>query len=122
MYTANELMFPPELISQLRDMRGPDWQCLVDRIAVLPDTHEEKLAFVLMMIQLNGCLECETDSFRAMRGCDQCAIQTLRRYKGPDADLLKIYQQALAQVRGFDQKQVVRSPERPHILRIPVIG
>jgi hypothetical protein len=120
MYTANELMFPPEQIAQLRDMRGPDWQCLVDRVANLPDTHEEKLAFLLMMIRINGCIDCETDSFRAMRGCDQCAIQTLRRYKGSDADLLKLYQQALSQVQEFD-RLVVRLEDKPQILKMSVI-
>jgi hypothetical protein len=43
-------------------------------------------------------MECETDSYRAMRGCAMCAMQTLRRYKGTDQDLLTRYNQALAEV------------------------
>jgi hypothetical protein len=98
MYATNELMFPPRVIPTLRDLRGPDWRRLVDRVAGLPEEHPESLAFTLMMIRLDGCLECETDSYRAMRGCAMCAMQTLRRYKGSDRDLLTRYNQALAEI------------------------
>ena len=91
MYTKNELMFPPAVIPQLRDQRGPEWQKLVDRVLTLDEDDPEVLAFVLMMIRLDGCMECETDSYRAMRGCNNCATQTLRRLKTPDRDLLKLY-------------------------------
>jgi hypothetical protein len=101
MYTTNELMFPHKAIATLRNMRGPQWQALIERILGLPETHEETLAFMLMMIRLNGCMECETDSYRAMRGCDACAIQTLRRYKGSDEDLLGHFRQALADIRDY---------------------
>ena len=98
MYATNELMFPPRVIPSLREMRGPDWRQLVDRVVRLPEEHPESLAFTLMMIRLDGCLECETDSYRAMRGCAMCAMQTLRRYKGTDQDLLTRYNQALTDV------------------------
>lgn len=101
MYTNNELLFPNYVIPVLRDMRGPEWRDLVDRVIPLEDTHPEKLAFVLMMIRLNGCLDCETDSYRALRGCAMCATQTLRRYKGPDRELLDAYAKALEDVEEF---------------------
>jgi hypothetical protein len=101
MYTRNELMFPPNVIPQLRDQRGPDWQKLVDRVLTLEEDHPEVLAFVLMMIRLDGCMECETDSYRAMRGCNNCAIQTLRRNKATDRELLKQYKTALKDVEVF---------------------
>ncbi len=101
MYTKNELLFPTYLIPLVRDMRGAEWQDLIDRIAPLPEAHEEKLAFLLMMVRLNGCMECETDSYRAMRGCGLCVAQTLRRYKGPDRDLLRVYKQALEDIRRY---------------------
>jgi hypothetical protein len=98
MYTKNELMFPHHVIPMLRNLRGPEWRSLVDRVLAVPENDEQSLAFVLMMVRLNGCMACETDSYRAMRGCDACAIQTLRRYKGPDRELLRAYQQALEDV------------------------
>lgn len=107
MYTKNELMFPPSVIPQLRDQRGPEWQKLVDHVQTLDDDHPEMLAFVLLMIRLDGCMECETDSYRAMRGCNNCAIQTLRRLKVTDRDLLKQYKSALKDVEAF---MLIRQP------------
>ena len=99
MYTQNEILFPHTAIRHLRDARGDEWQALVDEILALPETHENTLAFMLMMIDINGCLECETDSYRAMRGCNLCAQQTLRRYKGTDASLIEKFEFALQRVR-----------------------
>jgi len=104
MYTKNELMFPHYVIPSLRDLRGPDWQNLVDSVLAVPESDEQSLAFMLMMVRLNGCMACETDSYRAMRGCSACAIQTLRRYKGSDRELLRAYQQALDDVRKYAAK------------------
>jgi hypothetical protein len=100
MYADNELLFPPHVIPQLRHLRGVVWRDLVDRVASLPDDDPESLAFSLLMIRLDGCLSCETDSFRAMRGCAACSHQVLHRYKGPDADLVKRYQRCQDEVRA----------------------
>jgi hypothetical protein len=99
MYADNELLFPPYIIAKLREAGGDGWRDLVDRISCLPDDHEESLALSLMMIRLDGCLNCETDSYRAMRGCLPCALQSLRRFKGPDEELLSRFNQALRDVR-----------------------
>lgn len=104
MYAQNDIIFPHRAIPVLRKMRGAEWHALVDHVLSLPESHEETLAFMLMMIHLNGCIECETDSYRAMRGCDMCAIQTLRRYKGSDKDLLEKFNEALTAVRDYQQK------------------
>ena len=101
MYADNALLFPHSAIPTLRKARGPQWEALVKRIEQLPERHEETLAFMLMMIRLNGCMGCETDSYRAMRGCDACAQQTLRRYKGSDEQLLELFEQALEDIRVF---------------------
>ncbi len=101
MYTTNELLFPHDAIASLRRLRGPKWRELVERVLKLPETHEETLAFMLMMIRLNGCMGCETDSYRAMRGCPACALQTLRRFKGQDEELVSSFDQALADIRAF---------------------
>lgn len=101
MYANNELLFPHYVIPSLKSLRGPKWQALVERVALLSEFHDETLAFMLMMIRLNGCLPCETDSFRAMRGCAACAHQTLRRYKGSDDELIAAFDHALAEVRTY---------------------
>lgn len=114
MYTQNELLYPHYVTVQVRDERGPEWRILVDRVLSLPEAHEEVLAFCLMMVRLNGCMACETDSYRAMRGCLACTSQTLRRYKGPDHDLIRVYNQALEDIRQrLDEMKPV--PEVPLI-------
>ncbi len=93
-HTKAELLFPAHLISSLRDLRGDDWRALVDRVAALPETHPDSLAFVLMMIELDGCLKCNSNNYKFLRGCYLCATQTVQSYKGPDAELLEIYTRA----------------------------
>lgn len=107
MYAENALFFPRHIIPSLRGLRGEQWANLVDHVAKLPDTHEDVLAFMLMMVRLDGCMCCETDSYRAMRGCGACAHQTLRRFKGTDDDLMEMFAGALSEVQAFFQKQVV---------------
>ena len=105
MYTNNEILFPNYVIPMMRDMRGPLWRDLVDRVIDLEDDHPEKLALVMTMIRFNGCMECETDSYRAMRGCVLCTAQMLRRYKGKDEELLEMYYQSLADVAAWVEEQ-----------------
>jgi hypothetical protein len=104
MYTSNDILFPRHVIPTLKYLRGAVWSALVERVSALPETHEETLAFMLMMIRLNGCLSCETDSYRAMRGCAACAQQTLRRFKGEDSELVELFDKALKDVRAFALK------------------
>lgn len=101
MYTNNELLFPPQTVPMIRNSRGEEWQGLVDRVRQLPQDHPESLAFSLAMIRLNGCIYCETDSYRAMRGCTPCTEQTLRRYKGPDRDILAYYEKAMEDIQLY---------------------
>lgn len=101
MYTANHIFFPSEAIITLKNLRGESWAKLIDDICALPETHESTLALMLLMIRLNGCMTCETDSFRAMKGCAACAGQTLRRFKGDDVELMTLYHQALRDVQKF---------------------
>jgi hypothetical protein len=89
-----ELLFPAHLISSLRDLRGEEWQTLVDRVAALPDTHPDSLAFVLMMIELDGCLRCNSNNYKFLRGCFLCATQTVQSFKGSDEELLALYHKA----------------------------
>jgi hypothetical protein len=101
MYAENEILFPPHVIPRLRRIRGERWRQLVDRVASLPQDHPETLAFSLMMIRLDGCLACETDSFRAMKGCTACALQVLHRHKGSDVELLQRFRKALQDVEAY---------------------
>jgi len=65
--TDTEMLFPTRVIPALKTLRGPAWKQLVETVAAVPDGHEATLAFGLVMIRLNGCLTCHSDSYRAMR-------------------------------------------------------
>jgi hypothetical protein len=99
----SEILFPPSLIPSLGNAAGPGWRGLVERVKGLDETHPESLALSLTMIRLNGCLECETDSYRALRGCSSCTIQTVRRYRKDDRELVKLYKAALKDMLAYLQ-------------------
>lgn len=101
MYVNTEIMFPPKVIPTLREACGPELRGLVDRVTQLDETSPQTLAFSLMMIRLDGCLDCETDSFRAMRGCAACALQTVRRFRGNERELVRLYGSALKEVEAY---------------------
>lgn len=116
MYTNNDILFPHSAIPSLKGLRGKEWNALVEHILTLPENHEETLAFMLTMIRLNGCMSCETDSYRAMRGCAACTIQTLRRFKDDDSQLFALYEQALKEVRTFayqTETYTILMPSKP---------
>ena len=102
MYADNEILFPHYAIPALRNTRGRDWTQLIDRIAGKAETSVEVIALMSLMIELNGCLACETDSYRAMRGCTACAQQTLRRFKGSDRELIQMYDKWVARIRELE--------------------
>jgi len=89
-----DILFPPRAIPALRDLRGDEWRNLVDAVILCEAKDLDRLAFVLMMVQLGGCTTCQADSYRAMRGCTQCATQTIRRFRGSDQELMTCFQQA----------------------------
>jgi len=101
MYPKAELLFPPRLIPSPRDLRGPEWAALVERVTRLPETEPDSLAFSLMMIRLNGCVKCHEGSFKYMRGCQLCATQTVMQFKGSDEDLVVLYQRARRDIDAY---------------------
>lgn len=101
MYSDNEILFPHYAIPALRNTRGRAWMELIDGVSGKAETSTEVIALMAMMIELNGCLACETDSYRAMRGCTSCAQQTLRRFKGSDDELIGLYHDAVAKIRAL---------------------
>ncbi|MCY3833757.1 MAG: hypothetical protein OXG85_12120 [Chloroflexi bacterium] len=99
MYTDNEILFPHYAIPALRHARGSAWAELIESLAGKEETSLEVIALMYLMIELNGCLACETDSYRAMRGCAACAQQTLRRFKGSDEELIRLYEASVDKMR-----------------------
>lgn len=84
-----ELLFPLRVVPDLKKLRGHQWDELIDQVIQEDGERIRQKAFVLMMVRLGGCLTCNADSFRAMRGCTQCAQRTVRRIRETDEDLLR---------------------------------
>jgi hypothetical protein len=108
-----ELLFPPHLIPDLKDLRGDEWRHLVEYIAVLPETHPDTLAFCLMMIRLNSCLNCVSGSYRFMRGCELCSQQTIARFQGTDEELIGLYEQAKEDLVRHAHEPIDLVPDAP---------
>jgi hypothetical protein len=102
-HSDTEILFPMRVAPLLADLRGDTWRQLVERASAAPATSPPQLAFSLLLIRMNGCLTCHTDCYRAMRGCTQCALTAVRRFRGPDEELVAMYEQALTEVEGYLQ-------------------
>jgi hypothetical protein len=102
MYPDSEILFPARCIPELRNIRSSvSWREVVDQVSSLPESHEDVLAFSLMMIRLSNCLTCDLDSYRASLGCGQCARRTIQGFKGDDNDLLHKMEEARAELQAY---------------------
>jgi hypothetical protein len=101
MYPRTEILFPHRSISTLKGLRDSQWQKLVERVAVLPETHEDSLAFSLMMIRLCDCMNCDLGSYKASLGCSTCARRAIGAIKGPDTILMRLFDKAKEEVLAY---------------------
>jgi hypothetical protein len=108
-----ELLFPPRLIPDLKDLRGEKWRELVEHVASLPETHPDTVAFCLMMIRLNSCLGCVSGSYRFMRGCELCSQQTIARFQGTDEELIEQFERAKEDLANYREGQTELVPDSP---------
>ncbi|MDW8102579.1 MAG: hypothetical protein RMK30_06855 [Anaerolineae bacterium] len=67
----------------------------------MPETHEESLAFSLLIIRLCNCLNCNLGSYKASLGCVTCAKRAVIGFKESDEALLKLFEQARREVAEF---------------------
>jgi len=104
MYNSDtELLFPIRVIESLENLRGLTWQNVVTDVK----QPRQQIAFVLMMVRMSGCMACNADSFRAMRGCTQCARLNIKRFKGSDQELVELYNQSMREVQAYLQKHAL---------------
>lgn len=96
-----EILFPTHAIKALEALRGPDWNDFAARISQLETNDEERIAFTLLMVQLCNCASCQIDSYRAIRGCLSCAVQTIERFHGNDQELLELFAQAQSDLTQY---------------------
>ena len=96
-----EVLFPMRVIPSLGEAHGEKWRKLVEHIQAADCRPEEQAAFVLMLVRMCGCVGCNADSFRAMRGCTQCAKQNVKRSRGGDLEMVENYQLVLREVDAY---------------------
>lgn len=101
MYPESEILFPPRCILGLKGLRDWQWDELVERVAALPETHEDSLAFCFMMIKLCKCLRCDLGSYRASLGCCTCAQRAIKGFKSSDRALLRYFARSRREVLRY---------------------
>lgn len=112
MYNSDtEVLFPMRVAPSLRGLHGEEWNSLIEHISSAEATAAERHAFVLMMVRMCGCVSCNADSFRAMRGCSQCSKQTARRFRGGDHEIVEQYRQIYKEVEAYLLKKSSGSAE-----------
>lgn len=105
--TDTEVLFPLRVVPSLAEFQGEEWQKLVAHIQSPDAAPAERHAFVLLMVRLSGCVGCNADSFRAMRGCTQCARQSVRRFRGGDKEIVEQYHLMEKEVEATLRKNAV---------------
>ncbi len=98
MYSRCEILFPHSRVNGLKKLKGDDWRKLTERIATLPETHEEALAFSHMMIKLCDCLNCDLGSYKAALGCSACSQRTINALRDTDQLLLRRFDKSRKEV------------------------
>lgn len=104
MYSRCEILFPHSRVSGLKKLKSEDWQKLTERIAVLPETHEDALAFSHMMIKLCDCLNCDLSSYKAALGCSACSQRTINALRDTDQQLLRRFEKSKREVELYLDK------------------
>jgi len=113
-HRETEILFPMRVAYTLKDMRGDVWRDLVDRACKAETTSTDRLAFNLLIIRLCNCLSCQTHSYRALNGCEQCAKHSVRRFQGEDTELVLQFEDAVIDIDIHLSNQVNR--------RYPILG
>lgn len=96
-----EILFPHWAVPNLVDLRREKWRDLAEHIANLPETHEDSLAFSLMMIRLCGCLNCNPGGYKASLGCAACSRRTVGMVKDPDSALVESWRRSREELKRY---------------------
>ena len=96
-----EILFPHSRVSGLKNLHDEDWRSLVERIAALPETHPDALAFSYMMIKLCNCLNCDLGSYKASLGCSVCSQRTISAVRDSNQILMKEFKKAKKEVLAY---------------------
>jgi hypothetical protein len=99
-----ELIFPTRILPLLKDLRGENWKQTISEVLDKSDL-VSNVGITLLMIKIAGCITCNADSYRAIRGCTLCSQQAIKRYKGTDKELYKYFMKSCKRVKIFLEKR-----------------
>lgn len=99
-----EILFPSRVIPELATIRGQEWQALVAFVQSDRSTLLDELALVYTVVKTAGCVSCNSDSFRAMRGCTQCSLQAMRRSRCSDTDFVELFEECRSELERYLHK------------------
>jgi hypothetical protein len=88
-------------VGGLKKLKGEEWRKLTERIAALPETHEDALAFSHMMIKLCDCLNCDLGSYKAALGCAACSQRTINALRDTDQQLTRRFEKSRKEVGTY---------------------
>ncbi len=89
-----ELLYPLRVTPAIRDLHGAEWRRAAEKAYKAGPEGQDAVVFVLAMARVNGCHNCNADSFRAMKGCTECSQDNVRRFRGGEKGLLKQIEKA----------------------------
>ncbi|MDM8527109.1 hypothetical protein QUF58_02755 [Anaerolineales bacterium HSG24] len=101
MYSRCEILFPHSRVGGLKKLKGEEWRELTERIALLPEIHEDSLSFSHMMIRLCDCLNCDLGSYKAALGCSACSQRTINALRDSDPQMKKRFEKSRKEVRLY---------------------
>ncbi len=105
-----EFLFAHWAVPALKDLRGARWHALVTRVAALPSTHPDALAFALMMVRVNGCINCDARRYRERAGCANCSLFVLASLnRESEAELLMRFRAAQKEIA---HSEIIESLEK----------
>jgi len=96
-----ELLFPLRVLPDIKGIRSETWAKMVDQASGKKSHGIDQFGMELLLVKLAGCVNCDSDSFRAMKGCEFCMRQALRRFKGSDAELQRMYEQSKKEIGKY---------------------
>jgi hypothetical protein len=99
-----ELIFPIRILPKLTNLRGEIWENNITEVLETNDLVNQ-VGMIVLMIKVAGCITCNADSYRAIRGCTLCSQQAIKRYKGTDKELNQIYRKSCKKVKKFIEKR-----------------
>jgi len=94
-------LFPSILLPKLAHAHGRKWARLVERVANLPETHPEYLAYTLMIRRLAHLTASNQTCICVEPGCIRCAVNILERYDGSERDLIEEYRHTLEEIKSY---------------------